>query len=77
LSRRIRSEEFFTVPEFAAHFGVSQALIYREVAAQRVPAVRIGAAIRIPREFADNKTAAATLAASPTNIATAEVMAIE
>lgn len=57
MSSVVSVNKYLTVPEVAAHFGVSQALVYREVAAQRIPAIRIGAAIRIPREFVNIKLA--------------------
>lgn len=47
------SVEFLTVEEVAARFRVSQVAIRRMVRAGRIPCVRVGRLIRIPRTVAD------------------------
>lgn len=56
---------FLDVPQAAAHLGVHTALVYKEIRAGRLKAVKIGArVIRISREALDAYTAAQTTGAN-------------
>jgi excisionase family DNA binding protein len=45
----------FTVPEYAALLHMSRASVHRAIRAGRIPVVRYGKVIRIPKWFADEE----------------------
>ncbi|WP_034384876.1 helix-turn-helix domain-containing protein [Deinococcus sp. YIM 77859] len=56
---------FLSVPDAAAYLGVHPALVYKEIRAGRLRAVKIGAkVIRIPREALEAYTAAQSTGAN-------------
>lgn len=55
----IKSQEWLSVAEFADRFTVSTALVYREISAGNIPALRLGGSIRISAKYADQLGAAA------------------
>ena len=45
----------FTVPEYAALMHLSPATVHRQIKAGRIPVVRYGRVVRIPKWFAEEE----------------------
>jgi excisionase family DNA binding protein len=42
--------KFCRVPDIAAALGVTPALVYKLIKRGKIPAIRVGVAVRVPRE---------------------------
>lgn len=51
---------YFTVPQAAAHIGMDKTALYRAIRNGEIPVLRVGRAIRIPKQALDDLTRPAT-----------------